>query len=62
MHDPNIFNQACVAIPIVDNADSDMSDEVGSAIDDTEISSVASSSSKAGRSGRKGGSFPVGAI
>jgi len=55
MHDPNIFNQACVAIPIVDNADSDMSDEVGSAIDDTEISSVASSSSKAGRSGRKGG-------
>ena len=54
MIDIEAFCQAFVpVVPSADNADSDMSDEVNSVIDDTEISSVASSS-KAGRS-RKGG-------
>ena len=54
MVDPNTFNQAFTVVPIAENGDSDMSDEV-SMVDEAETSSVASSSSKAGRSGRKGG-------
>jgi paired amphipathic helix protein Sin3a len=45
------FNQAfVVVIPSAVNADSDMSDEVSSMVDDTQISSIAGSSSKTGRS------------
>jgi paired amphipathic helix protein Sin3a len=60
MVDQDIFNQAFNAVvPATDNADSDMSDEVSSLIDDTEVSSVVSSNSKAGRS-RKGGATSSG--
>jgi len=57
MVDQEVFHQAfVVVVPSADNADSDMSDEVSSVVDDTEISSVASSSSKTGGSrSRKGG-------
>jgi len=57
MVDQEFFNQVFVmVVPSTDNADNDMSDEVISVVDDTEISSVASSSSKTGGSrSRKGG-------
>ncbi|KIM73980.1 hypothetical protein PILCRDRAFT_92808 [Piloderma croceum F 1598] len=47
-------HRAFVVISSVVNADSDMSDEVSSMVDDTETSSIASSSSKAGRSWQGG--------
>jgi paired amphipathic helix protein Sin3a len=63
--DQNVFNQAFVVVvaPSAKNAGSNISDEVSSVIDDTEISSVASSISQAGKSreggvGSSGGDLP----
>ena len=53
MLDPVPFNSAFVVIQ--ETVDSDMSDDVVSLVDDAEVSSVGSGSSRTGRSHRKGG-------
>ena len=56
MVDADVFNQAFTVIANADqNGDSDASDEVGSVINDAEISSLASGSSKTNRSGHRKG-------
>ena len=56
MVDADIFNQAFTVIANADqNGDSDASDEVGSVINDAEISSLASGSSKTNRSSHRKG-------